>query len=108
MKRQLLQNYILKRKYISNFTKSIRKDILKVTNIKCIKTPIPQSTAIDWGVFLVLTMSSYFLLRCSSQNLNNVTLHSTIIGAIIKTNIKYIITPPSVESIAGSKTTSIV
>ena len=30
MKRQLLQNYILKRKYISNFTKSIRKDILNV------------------------------------------------------------------------------
>nr|WP_313956234.1 hypothetical protein [Staphylococcus epidermidis] len=56
----------------------------------------------------MLTMSPYFLSRCSSQNLNNATLHSTIIGAIIKTNIKYIITPPSVESIAGSKTTSIV
>ncbi|KAB2187916.1 hypothetical protein F9B33_12320 [Staphylococcus epidermidis] len=36
MKRQLLQNYILKRKYISNFTKSIRKDILKVTNSRYI------------------------------------------------------------------------
>ena len=36
MKRQLLQNYILKRKYISNVTKSIRKDILKVTNSRYI------------------------------------------------------------------------
>nr|AAN71830.1 unknown [Staphylococcus aureus] len=51
---------------------------------------------------MVLAMSSYFLLRCSNQNLNNVTKHSTIIGAIIKTNIKYIFTPPSVETIARS------
>jgi hypothetical protein len=50
MKRQLLQNYILKRKYISNFTKSIRKDILKLTNIASIYAK-PQPIAVGWGFF---------------------------------------------------------
>ena len=80
--------------------------ILKLTNIELMyhRTPTYASRL---GFFSGEAMSPY-LLRLFSQNLNNVTLHSTIIGAIIKTNIKYIITPPSVESIAGSKTTSIV
>ena len=82
MKRQLLQNYILKRKYISNFTKSIRKDILKLTNIASIYAPNPSLLQYA-GVFSVLTTPSYFLLRCSSQNLNNATQHSIKIDTVI-------------------------
>ncbi|MGX0590061.1 hypothetical protein ACUW57_002334, partial [Staphylococcus epidermidis] len=46
-----------------------------------------------------------YLLRLFSQNVKIATQHSTIIGAIIQTNIKLMISPPSAESIAGSKTT---
>ncbi|GGI38678.1 hypothetical protein GCM10008141_23720 [Staphylococcus capitis] len=48
---------------------------------------------------------SPYLLRLFSQNVKIATQHSTIIGAIIQTNIKLMISPPSAESIAGSKTT---
>ena len=82
------------------------QDILKLTNIELMyhRTPTYASRL---GFFSGEAMSPY-LLRLFSQNVKIATQHSTIIGAIIKTNIKYIITPPSVESIAGSKTTSIV
>lgn len=46
---------------------------------------------------------AYFLLRLSSQNLNIVTMHPVITGAMIEKKISSIsITPPSVEIIAGS------
>ncbi len=46
---------------------------------------------------------AYFLLRLSSQNLNIVTMHPVITGAMIEKKISSIsITPPSFEIIAGS------
>jgi hypothetical protein len=81
MKRQLLQNYILKKNYISNFTKSIRKDILKLTNIASItKAPNPQPTAIGWGFGLRRLIFYYVVL---AKNLNNATQHSIKIDTVI-------------------------
>ena len=74
------------------------QDILKLTNIELMyhRTPTYASRL---GFFSGEAMSPYLL------RLKIATQHSTIIGAIIQTNIKLMISPPSAESIAGSKTT---
>jgi hypothetical protein len=45
---------------------------------------------------------SYYLLRLFSQNVKIATIHPDILGAIMLTNIKLMISPPSAENTAGS------
>ena len=45
---------------------------------------------------------SPYLLRLFSQNVKIATIHPDIMGAIMLTNIKLMISPPSAENTAGS------
>jgi hypothetical protein len=47
-------------------------------------------------------LSPYYLLRLFSQNVKIATIHPDIMGAIMLTNIKLMIYPPSAENTAGS------
>jgi hypothetical protein len=47
-------------------------------------------------------LSPYYLLRLFSQNVKIATIHPDIMGAIMLTNIKLMISPPSAENTAGS------
>jgi hypothetical protein len=62
----------------------------------------PQSMAVDWGSFDGRALSPYYLLRLFSQNVKIATIHPDIMGAIMLTNIKLMISPPSAENTAGS------
>jgi hypothetical protein len=54
------------------------------------------------GVFDGQALSPYYLLRLFSQNVKIATIHPDIMGAIMLTNIKLMISPPSAENTAGS------
>ncbi len=58
--------------------------------------------AVDWGFFDGEALSPYYLLRLFSQNVKIATIHPDIMGAIMLTNIKLMISPPSAENTAGS------
>jgi hypothetical protein len=55
-----------------------------------------------WGSFDGQALSPYYLLRLFSQNVKIATIHPDIMGAIMLTNIKLMISPPSAENTAGS------
>jgi hypothetical protein len=54
------------------------------------------------GFFDGEALSPIYLLRLFSQNVKIATIHPDIMGAIMLTNIKLMISPPSAENIAGS------
>ncbi|WP_227490918.1 hypothetical protein, partial [Staphylococcus epidermidis] len=58
----IVDDYIISLfEYIFSFTNLFIQDILKLTNIKCIKASTPQSIAVDWGAFAVDYVVLFFI-----------------------------------------------